>query len=136
MSIQSIESTILEHLSEPSILLPSQYVGQRRPYELSPETRLYLAIFEDAINCWFAAVSAPRYTKSHKLTTEAHLWIFEGGGTVTFDDCCAALHIDPEWLRTKLLTVKRPLKLPRILPSAVKEKALFDVGEQPVAIAD
>lgn len=143
MSIQSIEmnhspleGTALEYLSEPSILLPSQYVDQRRPYELSPEARLRLAILEDAINCWCTRVNAPRYTKSHQMVTEAHLWIFEGGGTVTFDDCCEALKIDADWLRTRLLAVKRPLKLPRILPSAVKEKAQLDLWVQPVEMTD
>ena len=98
----------------PEILLPSQYVDTvGRSAEMSPEKRLWLAVLEDAINCWTKRIAtsslrAPLLeveNRKIRLWESADSWIFakEPAIGVNFEYVCDALDIDPDILRAALM---------------------------------
>src|SRR3954470_18864198 len=104
-------------LFQPDTLLPAQYLEHyRRQSHLEPETRLMLAVLEDAVACFQKYVVA-RDERGIELFREAENWVLQKdtGWLFSFDNTCEALGINPEYLRAGLLRWKRAVieKLPK-----------------------
>jgi hypothetical protein len=87
---------------EPDTLVPAQYfdrVGSDVAFQ--PEKRLMLAVLEEAIATFQRHVVAEN-RRSQRLVEEVECW---ASGTETdwpfsFENVCAALNLEPEYLRT------------------------------------
>lgn len=79
-------------------LLPSQFYADQR--NRSPEARLMLAVLEDGLRVYQLYYES-RSAKGTRLFQEAHMWIFGGypDYPFSFNNVCAGLGIDPDWLR-------------------------------------
>jgi hypothetical protein len=94
---------------EPDTLLPSQFadrIGARR--HLDGERRLMVAILEDAIDV-YRKQAAARDTRKRHLFEDAEAWIEEQNPTwiFSFDNICAVLDLDAEYVRRGLREWKR-----------------------------
>jgi hypothetical protein len=92
-------------LFQPDTTLAAQYFDSlRRKTELYPEKTLMLAILEDGIRCFQDNIGAV-HGKGTQLFTEAEEWIFAGASDwpFSFENICAALGLNPEYLRSGLL---------------------------------
>lgn len=100
--------------TEPDIILPVQYYGAltRSRSETHGEGRLLLAVLADAVRC-FQRTASSGDAQGRELFAETAAWIMdetdagarradapEGG--FSFLDVCAALGIDPGFLRARL----------------------------------
>ncbi len=102
------------------VLLPEQFNDLvHRSSERRPEQRLMLAILEDALYCWLGVPAlggcqgenhiqaCQRWTtvKQMRLHREANRWIFEDDpkAPLSFAAVCAALCLDPDFIRARLL---------------------------------
>lgn len=85
----------------PEVILPSQYFDTTRA-DLSPVQRMLLALLQDALEC---AMNRGGSRRLIRLRREAHYWIFARGAVapLTFVEVCAALNIDPGYLRDGLM---------------------------------
>jgi hypothetical protein len=102
------ESTAL--LLLPDVLLPEQYFSRPLPQALSPERRLMLAVLEEAVLTLMRHRADSRMRR-RRLAHEAELWIMERNASwpFAFENICAALRLDPDYLRRGLLQlVQRP----------------------------
>ena len=94
-----------EHLLSPAPVLPEQFsfrpTGNSHP--ASGVRALMWAILEDAIACVQKQALTPSRRHS-RLAREAEWWIFTDNTTWVFSflNVCAALGLEPEYLRTKL----------------------------------
>lgn len=72
----------------------------RRSEYLEPERALLLALLEDAIHCYRKFATA-RNRAGRQQFREAEAWLMGGGdGTVfAFENVCALLGLDPEYVR-------------------------------------
>ncbi len=98
----------LASLFQPDIVLSNQYFDTfRRKTALEPETRLMLALLEDAVHCFQDNFSAETPRKK-KLFDETEDWILERDGDwiFSFDQVCDALGFTPEYVRQGLLRWK------------------------------
>jgi len=107
----------LPNLPPPEVILPSQYFDATRA-DLSPVRRLLLALLEDAIEC---AMNLGGSRSVMRLRREAHYWIFAtaAAAPLTFVEVCAALNIDPNYLReglTRWLRAARAGRTPARTP--------------------
>lgn len=95
-------------LFQPDILLAAQYVETvRTRASLEPETRLMLAVLEEAVLCFQKGSSAgDRRRKS--LFRDAEEWIMEENSDwpFSFENICEALGLNPAYLRQGLLRWK------------------------------
>jgi hypothetical protein len=91
-------------LYQPDTTLASQYFDSlRRQTELYPEKTLLLAVLEDGIRSFQDNIGATD-TKGRQLLAEAEEWIFGDGSDwlFTFENICAILGLNPEYLRKGL----------------------------------
>jgi hypothetical protein len=91
-------------LYQPDTTLAGQYFETlRRKTELYPEKTLLLAVLEDGIRSFQENVGATD-NKGRQLLAEAEEWIFGGGSDwlFSFENICAALGLNPEYLRKGL----------------------------------
>ncbi|HVN83664.1 MAG TPA: hypothetical protein VMW17_02345 [Candidatus Binatia bacterium] len=100
--------TSFPKLAEPEVLMPSQFLDLMRghsPYE--GETRLMLAVLEDAISCFQKYAGATK-GRRQRLFREAEEWLFDEGSpwAFSFEAICSTLDLNPEYLRTGLLRWK------------------------------
>lgn len=94
--------------SQPDTLLAYEFLehsrGSRHP---EPETRLMVAILEDAVGCFqkYLAAKDPQGKESFR---EAEAWILaqEPDWLFSFDNICETLGLDPNYLREGLLRWK------------------------------
>jgi hypothetical protein len=109
--MQDAQSTLRtdDTLSQPDIILPSQYFGALGSVGLSGELRLMLAVLIDAINVlesWKGGGSAQK----RRNFAEAAQWVNTPGTSYpfSFDSVCDALEIESELMRSRLrvLTVR------------------------------
>lgn len=121
----SFEGSTLGPLLTPQILLPSQYADGLRTFETSPEKRLHLAILEDGIDCWLRGGPTVAHPGKRNRAIEAERWIWGTGGLITFVECCEALGISSDWLRSKLESKRkeRTLRVPSNGHAVRREKA-------------
>jgi len=75
----------------------------RRENRFMPEKRLMFAVLEDAIIC-FQKYAPARNHREARLFCEAESWIFESDSDwwFSFENICAHLGIDPNYLRRGL----------------------------------
>jgi|GEM_PF-5897990 hypothetical protein len=88
----------------PELLLPVQYFARlRRKNALDGERLLMLSVLDDAIAC-FIAQPRPGDAKAQRLAAEAKAWIDlrDSAWLFSFDNICAALDLDPDYLRARL----------------------------------
>ena len=101
----SVEGDTTECLLSPAPVLPEQFsfrpTGNSHP--ASGVRALMWAILEDAIACVQKQALTPSRRHS-RLAREAEWWIFTDNTTWVFSflNVCAALGLEPEYLRTKL----------------------------------
>ncbi len=90
-------------LLAPEIVTPAQWAGALRNRAASGEQRLMLAILEGAV-ADLLGTREKRTVRRMRRMLEAEDWIFgePGAQTVRFEDCCAALGVDPDYLRDGL----------------------------------
>ena len=89
-------------LLEPDTVVPSQYydrVGSDLAFQ--PEKRLMLAVLEEAISTFQRHVSS-RTARSERLVAEVEEWTAgtDGEWPFSFENICAALGLEPEYIRT------------------------------------
>lgn len=113
VNTSAFESTDISDILIPDILTPGQYTDRRSGNQRSPEQMLYFSVLEDAIQCWLSDRGGLLYQQKHARAEDAEYWIWQGGGIVTFDDCCKAVDISPEWLQSRLESIRhrRPMKI-------------------------
>ena len=95
-------------LFQPDTLMSAQYFDTlRRKTLLEAEKRLMFAILNDAIACFQENLFSQR-KKNRRLFDEAEEWIVNpaGDGIFCFDNVCAALGFNPEYVRCGLLRWK------------------------------
>ena len=98
-------------LFQPDTLMPAQYLETyRRKSHLEPETRLMLAVLEDAVTCFQKYILA-RDERGLELFREAEEWVLQEDNEwlFSFDNLCDSLGINPEYLRAGLVRWKRGL---------------------------
>jgi hypothetical protein len=91
-------------LFQPDVLLAEQYSENfRRKIPLEPEKALLLAVLDDAVRCFQDNV-LPQNKKKQLLFIEAQEWLFgdESNGIFSFVSICAALGLDPSYIRRGL----------------------------------
>jgi hypothetical protein len=95
-------------LFQPDTTLGAQYFDSlRRKTELYPEKTLMLAVLEDGVQCFQDNIGAT-HTKGKQLFAETEEWIFgsDAEWLFSFENVCAALGLNPEYLRKGLLRWK------------------------------
>jgi hypothetical protein len=94
---------------QPDTLLASQYFDRvRRRAGVAGERRLMVAVLEDAVTTYMKHAGATDPQRA-ELFTEAEAWI-ESDDAVSFysfENVCAVLDLDPEYLRRGLRASKR-----------------------------
>jgi hypothetical protein len=97
-------------------IMPSQFVDMFRVRANGPETKLILAVLEDAFRCAQGEFSNYRPRHSDQIR-EARAWIAsESCGLMSFNWCCDALGLEPSGLRIRVLS--GTVALPRRSPSS------------------
>jgi len=95
-------------LFEPDVLLPVQYFDLLcRKTPIEPERRLMCAVLEDAVECYRKHFTDHK-GKSNDDFNEVESWILDPDGDwfFSFENICATLGIDAEYLRSGLLALK------------------------------
>jgi hypothetical protein len=116
---------------EPDTLLPSQHAdrtGRRRLIE--GEHRLMVAILEDAIDV-YRKQAAARDTRKRHMFEDAEAWIENRDATwiFSFENICAVLDLDSEYLRKGLHDWKRRVRAAAGVGQVVRiETATPDAG--------
>jgi hypothetical protein len=98
-------------LFQPDTLLPGQYLDTyRRKTHLDAETRLMLAVLEDAVACFQKYVLA-RDGKGREMFRQAEEWIVaeESAWLFSFDNISEALGLNPAYLRQGLMRWKKAI---------------------------
>lgn len=90
---------------EPNVLLPSQ-LGKRNERTHSPEFRLVVAMFEEALRCVISFADAQR-GRQRRDFLEARDWFLNDGldWPFGFVNVCDLLGLDPEAVRRSLRPV-------------------------------
>jgi hypothetical protein len=95
-------------LFQPDTTLTGQYFDSlRRKTELYPEKQLVLAVLEDGITCFQDNLGAT-HGKNKQLFRETEEWIFGDNPDwlFSFENICAILGLNPDYLRKGLLRWK------------------------------
>jgi len=96
-------------LFEPDVLLPVQYFDLlRRKVPIEPERRLMWAVLEDAVVSYRRHVGETKGNPNGEFD-EVESWILtpDGDWFFSFENICATLGIDAEYLRSGLLALKQ-----------------------------
>jgi hypothetical protein len=96
-------------LFQPDTLLPEQFLeNYRRKTFMEPETRLMLAVLEDAVACYQKYVQA-KDERGMELFRDAEAWIMQEDHAwlFSFDNICESFGINPEYMREGLVRWKR-----------------------------
>jgi hypothetical protein len=96
-------------LFQPDTLLPAQYLETyRRKSYMEPETRLMLAVLEDAVACYQKYVLA-QDERGAELFRDAEAWIMreDTEWLFSFDNICESFGINPAYMRDGLVGWKR-----------------------------
>jgi len=127
-------------LFEPDVLLPVQYFDLlRRKVPIEPERRLMWAVLEDAVVSYRRHVGEAKGNPNGEFD-EVESWILDPDGDwfFSFENICATLGIDAEYLRSGLLALKpkslgeqpaKPLNRaldPKETPPRVAEESAYE----------
>jgi hypothetical protein len=112
---------------QPDALSSVQYFEDRRRKALEPEERLVLAILEDAINC-FQENHLARQGRRKRLYDEVRQWMFERerDWVFGFENICAVLGFEPEYLRDGLMQWRTKELSKRRSPCVGKHQRVTD----------
>lgn len=88
----------------PDSMLPAQYYDAlRRKHLLEGEKLLMFAVLEDAVETYMKYLNVPTRRAQNRfreaddwINSRDRIWLF------SFDNCCEALDIDPEYMRQGL----------------------------------
>jgi hypothetical protein len=97
-----------ESLFQPDLVLPLQFfAGQKRKAAAGSERQLFLAILQDAVECFQKYLHA-RDVRGRRLWAEAEEWLLLDDRTwpFSFINVCEVLDIHPRFLRRGLLAWK------------------------------
>jgi hypothetical protein len=88
---------------QPDIVAAAHYSDDRRAKTLEPERNLMLAVLEDAVRCFQENYSAACGNRK-RIFNDAQRWIFQPNDDwiFSFENVCAALALDPQYLRRGL----------------------------------
>jgi hypothetical protein len=89
---------------QPDAILPEQFFQALRGKGQSDgERRLMIAVLEDAVRCFMKQIHATD-PKARQLFEDAEAWIASDDRTwfFSFDNVCATLDLDPEYVREGL----------------------------------
>lgn len=95
-------------LLEPDAVLPAQYFDRAGTgANAQPEKRLMLAVLEDAITTFQRHLQSDS-RRSQRLVEDVEAWTAGGTGEngFSFEEVCAALDIEPEYVRAGLVRWK------------------------------
>lgn len=102
----NFEGTEISPLIISDCMTVEQWADTLTTKERSPESRLMLAILEDAARCYLEGKHAAEGTKKWNLHNKAYIWLFmdplPADGALTCREVCEVLHINLEWLRKGL----------------------------------
>ena len=121
------EEDIAERLLSPAPVLPEQFytcaTGSSHP--ASGVRALLWAMLEDAIVCMQQQALTPS-RRHQRLAREAEQWVFADNITWVFSflNVCAALGLEPEYLRTKLTQWRQRWTRPASPKGGVRELSL------------
>jgi len=126
-------------LFAPDTLLASQYFDRvRRRAAVDGERRLIVAVLEDAVYMYLKHVAAE--SEAHQaLFREAEEWIEDPDTQrfLSFENVCAVLDLDAEYLRRGLRAVKERARAPQTASRVAADKAIDkDDAEKPARLAD
>jgi len=96
-------------LFQPDTLLPAQYLENYRGKSyMEPETRLMLAVLEDAVACYQKYVLA-QDERGAELFHDAEAWVMQEDHAwlFSFDNICESFGINPAYVRDGLVRWKR-----------------------------
>jgi hypothetical protein len=132
---------------EPDTLLASQYFDRiRRRAAVDGERRLIVAVLEDAVHMYLKHAAA-RIEVHRALFREAEEWIEDGDTQwfLSFENVCAVLDLDADYLRRGLRAAKRRAQQPEPEERTAPDDAGYVVdegeegfvcdGEEPVHVA-
>lgn len=100
----------LDMMFEPDPVVSHLYTESFKPrYQLEPEKELMLAVLTDAIEC-MQKHAGSRQAAGTKLFQEAKDWIFDENerDAFSFLNICAALNLDPSYIRRGIASLKSP----------------------------
>ena len=109
----------LAALFQPDTVAPAEYLKiYERKAGLEPETKLMLAVLEDAIGCFQNFVYATD-NRQKKWFLEAEEWLNERGKEwiFSFENISEVLGIDPQYLRQGLISWKGKRLAPGLVES-------------------
>lgn len=90
----------------PAALLPPQFVTEpgRSSEGATGAHRLMFAVLQDAVACWFRYADGAT-SRKRRLFQETYewLWTLTPGGLYAFENICAMLKLDPDYIRRGLL---------------------------------
>ena len=116
---------------EPDTLLPSQHAdrtGRRRFTD--GEHRLMVAILEDAIDVYRKQAVA-RDTRKRHMFEDAEAWIEDRNATwiFSFENICAVLDLDPDYIRRGLREWNRRVRAATGVGQVVRLEPADEAGE-------
>src|SRR5262245_42826478 len=123
----SAEEEVAERLLSPASVLPEQFyrcsTGSSHP--ASGVRALLWAMLEDAIACVQQQALTPS-RRHQRLAREAEQWIFADDTTWVFSflNVCAALGLEPDYLRTKLTQWRQRWTRPASAKRVIAEPSL------------
>lgn len=100
----TIRSNPINSFFEPDILTSHQFFQLfRHKAHFDPEEKLMFAVLTDAIEC-FQKYYGDNVQRRRRLFTEAEAWIStkEDAWPYSFENICATLNLDPNYLRMGL----------------------------------
>jgi len=98
----------IAHLAGPDVILPEQIIaGARTDSYMSGEKALMLSVLEDGIRCFQEHLQSPRLNL-RMFASQAEKWIraVDYEWPFSFNNCCEALGVDSDALRSALLRWK------------------------------
>lgn len=100
----------------PDTMTPDQFFGQLRRQHQDPIHALLIALLEDGTRDYQTAVGRENEPRSASIMVRdrnAKAWIAGADARITFEDCCDAFGINPEWLRAGIMASKPTRRLRR-----------------------
>lgn len=98
----AVSDSGLHQMLIPEMITPEQYGDRNRRERVDhPEIRLMLAVLEDAISTYKRHAVCARDRRSRRLFDEVDAWLRANNddGLYSFERICAALRIEPSYLR-------------------------------------
>ena len=122
---------VLTRIFQTDTLTPYEYLANsRRTLPLEPEKHLMQAILEDAINTFRLHVGT-KSGRQRKLFLDAQRWIWARSDDwpFSFENVCATLGLDPQFLRSGLARWKEQHSQPDVVRARPRYPEMRRVGQ-------